>query len=358
MSKNNIEIGIGKMNKFKTIWVICLLTTVAVLGIFACRKSADVELPDYLSFEVPKGWPMPSYPFQDNPLTEQGFELGKKLFHDKRFSVDNSISCGDCHMQHEGFTHNDHGLAHGVNNQSSTRNPPGLINLAWRNSFNWDGRFNKLDEQPIHPITAPNEMGETMANVLKKLRDDPEYPVLFLQAFGTRNISEASVLKALSQFMLQIVSYNSKYDKVKRGEASFTLSEQLGYEIFQQKCISCHTEPFFTDFSFRNIGMPIDPGLRDLGRMAVTGNKEDSLLFMVPSLRNVQLTFPYGHDGRFPTLINVFDHYSNRVVQAPGTDPLVRNRISLTPFEMGQLQSFLFTLTDSTVLQNPRLRHH
>jgi cytochrome c peroxidase len=161
-------------------------------------------------------------------------------------------------------------------------------------------------------------------------------------------------MKALSQFMLMLVSSNSKYDKVKRGEDSFNLPQSLGYEIFQQKCISCHKEPFFTDFSFRNTGMPVDKTLNDIGRMKITQSNNDSLKFRVPSLRNVDVTMPYGHDGRFFSLSNVFEHYRSKMQPIATTDSLLKNKLYLSNFQIGQLTAFLYTLTDTTFLKDKR----
>jgi cytochrome c peroxidase len=151
-----------------------------------------------------------------------------------------------------------------------------------------------------------------------------------------------------------MVSSNSKYDKVLRNEASFTTSEQSGYNIFKQKCASCHVEPLFTDYSYRNIGMPVDAFLNDKGRIRVTGNSIDSLKFKVPTLRNADLSFPYGHDGRFTSYDQVFEHYRSGVVNGPTTDPLVRDRIPLSNFEFGQLKSFISTLTDTSFINNKK----
>lgn len=158
---------------------------------------------------------------------------------------------------------------------------------------------------------------------------------------------------AMSQFMLMLVSSNSKYDKVMRGEAEFILPEKLGYEIFKQKCNACHREPLFTDFSYRNTGLPIDSTLLDYGRMKITGDKKDSLKFKVPSLRNVAVTFPYGHDGRFFSLQNVYEHYRNRMVVMPNTDSLLLHKMPLSNYETGQLTAFLRTLTDTSFMKNP-----
>lgn len=335
----------------KNTWVL-LLILLAGAG-WVAGDSAYFR-PKPIAFKVPKGWPRPVYDFSKNPLTEEGFALGKKLFYDGRLSKDGSFSCGTCHQQFGAFNTYDHSLSHGFNNAFTTRNAPGLFNLAWQKDFMWDGGINHLDLQPLAPITAENEMAETLENVITKLKADKEYRKLFKAAFGDETINTQRIGKALSQFMLQLVSSNSKYDKVKRGEASFILPEQLGYQIFLQKCASCHTEPLFTDYSYRNIGLKMDDVLKDPGRMRITNRSEDSLKFKVPSLRNVAMTFPYGHDGRFFSLMSVFEHYRKNMVVSATTDPLFRNKLALSNYEIGQLTAFLYTLTDSSFLKDPR----
>ncbi len=339
------------MRVTKNIWV---LLSIIITGVGWVTADNTFFKPKPVKFTVPKGWPQPVYDFSQNPLTEEGIALGRKLFYDGRLSKDGNFSCGSCHQQFGAFNTYDHNLSHGFNNSSTTRNAPGLFNLAWQKEFMWDGGVNHLDLQPLAPITAANEMAETMEAVIAKLRSDPEYRKMFKAAFGDETINYQRFAKAMSQFVLQLVSSNSKYDKVMRGEASFILPEQLGYDIFKKKCASCHAEPLFTDFSYRNTGMPLDPYLKDYGRMKITGNANDSLKFRVPSLRNVAMTFPYGHDGRFFSLSNVFEHYRKNMVTGPGIDSLIRNRLPLSNFEIGQITAFLYTLTDSAFLKDPR----
>lgn len=310
--------------------------------------------PTPVKFAIPKGWPKPVYNFKSNPLTKEGIALGRELFYDGRLSRDGNFACGTCHQQFGAFDTYDHGLSHGYNNSLSSRNAPGLFNLAWQREFMWDGGINHLDLQPLAPITAENEMAETLENVIGKLKTDKHYRESFKAAFGDETINTQRMTRALSQFLLTFVSSNSKYDKVMRGEASFILPEQLGYDIFKKKCASCHAEPFFTDFSYRNTGLPLDPVLHDLGRMKITGDKADSLKFRVPSLRNVAMTFPYGHDGRLFSLLSVFEHYRKDMVVGPTTDSLLRQKMPLSNFEIGQLTAFLYTLTDTAFLKDPR----
>ena len=339
------------MRVTKKIWVL-LGIIFLTMGWISTDQVIKPTTP--IKFSIPNGWPKPLYDFSKNPLTEEGVQLGRKLFYDGNLSKDGNISCGSCHQQFGAFNTYDHSLSHGFNNSLTFRNAPGLFNLAWQKEFMWDGGVNHLDVQPLIPITAENEMAETLESVISKLKADKEYRKLFKAAFGDELINFQRMGKAMSQFMLQLVSSNSKYDKVMRGETSFILPEQLGYEIFKKKCVACHTEPMFTDYSYRNTGLPVDPVLKDMGRMKITGDPKDSLKFKVPSLRNVALTFPYGHDGRLFSLMSVFEHYRKSMVIGPTTDSLMRNRLPLSNYEIGQLTAFLYTLTDSSFIKDPR----
>jgi len=326
----------------------------------ACQKTGIQEVsptdPVPVPFTVPAGWPAPLYNFTGNPLTMQGIELGRKLFYDGRLSKDGNFPCASCHQQVAAFATFDHDLSHGFNNQFTTRNAPALQNLAWQSTFHHDGGINHLDVQPIAPITAPNEMAESLQNVIVKLSMEASYKKMFLEAFGTEQMKTENIMKAMSQFMLMMVSSSSKYDEVQRGKATFNLPESLGYKIFKEKkCNSCHAEPFFTDQSFRNTGLAMLPILVDRGRMRITGNAIDSLKFKVPSLRNVMVSYPYMHDGRIRDIFAVLEHYNTGVVKGPTTDPLVKNGIPLSNFEKGQLVAFLNTLTDQAFISNQQL---
>ena len=344
------------MQKFTTILLLlfvfagwCLIQAFKPISPRQKNKAAQIN------FKVPKGWPAPNYDFKKNPVTQAGFELGKKLFYDGRLSKDGNFACASCHQQFAAFSTLDHAFSHGINNGLTNRNAPGLFNLAWQKYFMWDGSIHHLDLQPIAPITATNEMGETMDSVILKLNGDKTYRKLFKAAFGSETITTQRLGKALSQFLVMLISNNSKYDRVMRGEDSFNLPQQLGYEIFKNKCASCHSEPLFTDFSYRNTGLPLDTFLKDYGKMKTTGNARDSLRFKVPSLRNVQVTFPYGHDGRFYSLNAVMEHYNTKANKSATTDTLL-NKLFLNNFEMGQLNAFLYTLTDSAFLKDKRFR--
>jgi len=346
--------------KTRVIIFFGLLVLIAAIFISACKKNdvqpGEPHNPTYIDLTIPAGWPTPpSDIFANNKLTEEGFQLGKKLFYDGKLSKDGNFPCASCHQQFAAFATFDHDFSHGFDNSFTTRNAPGLFNLAWMTKMHWDGGINHIEVQPLAPITAQNEMAETIDNVLNKLRADTEYPALFKSAFGNTDINSQRMLKALAQFMGSIISSNSKYDKVQRGEASFTATEQNGYNFFKANCETCHKEPLFTDNSFRNTGLAINPFLNDFGRMRITNDKNDSLKFKVPSLRNVMLTFPYAHDGRFYSIGAAIDHYRTGIITTqPTLDPLLVNRIAITNTQKNDLIYFLNTLTDTTMTKAAR----
>jgi cytochrome c peroxidase len=339
-------------------WVVISGLMVLVAGsswlLESCKKHDSSPKTSAVSFEVPAGFPQPTYNFTANPLTKEGIELGRRLFYDGRLSKDGNFPCASCHQQFAAFATFDHDLSHGFNNSFTKRNAPGLFNLAWQSSFQWDGGINNVEVQPLAPLTAPNEMAETVENVINKLKQDDQYKQQFKAAFGDEEINSQRMLKALAQFTLSLVSANSKYDRVKKGTATFTSQEQAGYELFKTQCTSCHKEPLFTDLSFRNNGLPVNTYLKDYGRMQITNHPEDSLKFKVPSLRNVAITYPYMHDGRFWFLSQVIEHYRTGITQSNTLDPLLRNGLQIGSSDVQNILAFLRTLTDSSFLSNPK----
>ena len=312
----------------------------------------------YLKLVIPAGWPKPANDiFASNPLTEEGFQLGRKLFYDGRLSKDGNFSCAGCHQQFAAFANYDHDFSHGFNNSFTTRNAPGLFNLAWQKELHWDGGINHIEVQPLSPITAANEMAETLPAVLNKLKADTTYIRLFKTAFADGIINSQHLLKALAQFTGSIQSYNARYDKVKRGEATFTISEAMGYKVFIAHCNACHKEPLFTDNSFRNNGLTLNEKLKDYGRMHITAKPSDSLKFKVPGLRNCTLTFPYMHDGRLYSLGKVIEHYRTGIDTAqPTLDVLLKKRITISDQEKTDLLSFLLTLKDEEIIHDARFQ--
>lgn len=337
-----------------------LLLFIALVILFtACNKNVSTS-PKPMPLAVPANFPAPAYNFTGNTLTEEGFALGRKLFYDPLLSRNNTISCGSCHIQGSAFTHHGHNVSHGIDDKLGTRNSPPIMNLAWSTSFFWDGGVFNLDLQPVAPIENPVEMDETMPNVLAKLNASAEYKQLFQQAFGSSQITSADMLKALSQFMLQCVSANSRYDKYKRKEGAILSADELaGLQIFQQKCASCHSTDLFTDNNFHNNGLVPKATVNDSGRFRITLNPADMYLFKTPSLRNVANTPPYMHDGRFFTLEAVLNHYSNGILDSPTLDAKLKQNgvlgIPLTADEKTSLLAFLNTLTDENFLRNKKL---
>ncbi|MBD2701263.1 cytochrome-c peroxidase [Spirosoma sp. BT702] len=336
--------------------ITVLVTSVALL-VMAFFSSAHQKA---LLFDVPPHFPAPVYPFEKNPLTEAGIELGRTLFYDALLSKDNTISCGSCHQQAAGFTQSGQALSRGINDLTTRRNAMPLVNLAWSSHFGWDGGVHDLDLFPMVPIQNEAEMNESLPNILEKLRKKRQYPVLFTKAFGSPDITDERFLKALSQFMLTMVSANSRYDRAVRHQgATFTPSERAGWILVERKCSGCHPEPLFTDFSFRNNGLASTVN-DDPGQYGITLNNEDRYKFKVPTLRNVAVTAPYMHDGRFTTLEEVVAHYTG-VEHGETLDHLLkRDRetgilgISLTPTEQADIVAFLRTLTDDSFLQDCR----
>jgi len=307
-----------------------------------------------LKQEIPAGFPQPNYTFRNNPLTEEGFELGRKLFYDGKLSKDGNFPCASCHQQFAAFSTFDHPLSHGFSNQFSLRNAPALFNEAWQKEFHLDGGINNIEVQPLAPITAHNEMSETIESIVNKIQSDTSYHTLFKTAYGDETVNSQRILKALAQFTISLVSADSKYDKVKKGKANFLFYEQHGYELFQAHCTTCHPEPLFTDFSYRNIGLPPDTSLNHMGTIRLTNDPKDSMKFKVPSLRNVAVSSPYMHDGRFWYISQCIRHYRDGIQKSSTLDSSLANGIKLNERDIADINSFLRTLTDTAFLKNPR----
>jgi len=323
------------MKKFIPIIIIIFIITVLVcLNI----NSSSINL------NYPKYFPITEYDFSNNKLDENKIELGKMLFYDPILSKNNQVSCASCHSSYNAFAHTDHKLSHGINDQIGTRNAPALFNLAWQKEFMWDGAINHLDMQALAPINSASEMGETTKGLIKKIQESNYYPKLFYNAFQDSIIKTEYLLKSLSQFQLTLISTNSKYDSVMDGVAKFTKKEKSGYELFKNNCNSCHTEPLFTNYEYKNNGIKKDSLLRDFGRFNITQNIDDKYLFKVPSLRNLQYSYPYMHDGSINRLQSVIKHYSNIEID--------NKFIKLNNKEKVDLVTFLLTLNDKDFTLN------
>lgn len=319
----------------------------------ACNKN---EGKDDFALQLPKHFPEPTYDLKKNPVTKEGFELGKKLFFDPRLSSTGQISCGDCHQQYAGFAHADHAVSHGIFDRDGKRNALHLVNLIYQKDFFWDGGVNNMDALSIRPLVDTLEMGNTVSQVLYTLNRLPEYQTAFKKAFPNHqdSINSTLFLKALSQFMASLISANSPYDRYVLGEEhAISEAAKKGLKIFRTNCSTCHAEPLLTDRSFRSNGLP---NVKDIGRAEVSLNPADNYHFKVPSLRNLTLTSPYMHDGRFTKIEEVINFYSEKISSEPHVDPILRDLpqggFQFTPEEKNDLKAFLYTLTDKEFSTN------
>lgn len=315
---------------------------------------------------VPPGFPAMEIP-PDNPLTVEGIWLGRKLFYDPILSADSTMSCASCHAQDMNFTDN-LPVSPGITGALGRRSSMSLLNVAFHyDGFFWDGRSPTLEEQALLPVEDPVELHESWPNVEAKLRRHTVYPSDFRKAFGITHSSQITrdlAVKAIAQFERTMVSSGmSKYDRFVRGEVFLTDSEYNGYDMFfdlssdfpDAECAHCHAPPLFTTNEFRNngiepIGSIFDFG--DKGRGEVTGDPADFGKFKTPTLRNIEFTAPYMHDGRFTTLMEVLDHYNSGGHRQENTDGFIY-RLRLTQQEKLDIISFLMTLSDPDFLTNP-----
>lgn len=303
---------------------------------------------------LPKHIPLPALP-TDNPILTTRVALGEKLFHEPKLSRTNSISCATCH---EGETLSDpRTLSPGVDGKNTGRHSMPLFNLAWKSSFMWDGSAPTIRDQAMIPIQDHREMGETLENVVEKLSADPAYAPLFAAAFGSGNITSDNIGLAIENFLLTRLSFDSKLDRSIKGEAILTEEEQRGFELFFTEseprlgkrgadCFHCHGGALFTDHGFHNNGLATT---NDVGLEKTTGKPSDRYKFSTPSLRNIALTAPYMHDGRFATLEEVIAHYNSPVKRSETLDPnLAKHQkgLGLSDADVKALVAFLKTLTD------------
>jgi cytochrome c peroxidase len=349
-----------------------------LLAFAACRpepepeeeSSGDGHVTTPYTLEIPANFPPMSIP-ADNPMTVEGVKLGRFLFYEERLSGNNTQSCASCHAQAFAFSDNGNQFSTGIDGIAGNRTSMVLQNLGWEQRFFWDGRAATLEEQILQPVENPIEMHETWPNAVAKLQADPAYQALFLDAFGTASIDKYRSAKAIAQFLRTLISGNSKFDRFMRGEELLTPEEQLGFLLTQQEggdpslglggqwgadCFHCHPHggARFTDGSMQNNGL--DAAFTDLGLGGVTGQAQDMGKFKVPSLRNVAVSGPFMHDGRFSTLAQVIEHYNSGGEVSPTISPFMKftqGGLSLTPEKKAQLLAFLNTLTDTEFLNNP-----
>lgn len=325
-----------------------------ILFLLVSCTSEDYEPISYdnpeIGLSIPVDFPALNNAVNSNKPTKYGVELGEKLFSEKKFSIDNTISCASCHIQATAFADNNV-QAIGVENRIGIRNVPPIQNLAFMKFYTWDGNMLQLENQTLVPIITHEEMDSSILEVIGKIKNDATYKDLCNKAFGDETITAERIYKSIAQYEYTLISANSKYDKIQRSEGvTFTESEAQGYQTFQQKCVSCHSTALFTDQSFRNIGFPLNPDSNEAGRARVTGIDADYMSFRVPSLRNIEYTAPYGSFGQFATLKSVLDYLDNGVLVADNLDPIFKNngnRIPLTEIEKINLILFMKTLSDT-----------
>jgi len=369
---------------FKTWRLFALIIASVLMLSSSCEKKVEKPTPPVdetipgvydptpFSLETPQYLGQAIIP-ADNPLTEQGIALGRRLFYDPILSIDSTQSCSSCHLPSSSFSDNRQ-KSIGVNGAEGLRNAMPLVNLAFNpNGFFWDGRRASLEEQALDPVEDHLEMADTWENVETKLQRHPDYPRRFREAFGidkkpeiTRNL----VVKAIAQFERTLVSHNAEFDKVfLRAERFPTDAEQRGKLLFffepsdnfdnHPGCSHCHGGQHLTDFSFRNNGLDDVEDLadfEDLGRGGVNNNRFDNGKFRVPTLRNIALTAPYMHDGRFETLEEVLDHYAAGGHGVLNEDANIRT-FPLTEQQKLDLVVFLNTFTDTSFIQNPAFQN-
>ena len=344
-----------------------LLFSITLLIAAACAKAPE-PVWDTASYTLDYGGlPEPELP-GDNLLTEQGVKLGRMLFYETRLSGDNSLACASCHKQENAFTDTNR-FSTGIDGLEGHRQAMSAVNMLWNtNGYFWDGRAQKLRDQSIIPIQDDLEMNETMENVVEKLEQDTLYKHQFFRAFGSEDISSHRIGLALEQFMNSIVSYRSKYDVFLEGEATFTEKEELGMELFFEEynpyfpetsgadCGHCHGGKNFSSQEYMNNGL--DSIYNDNGRYDVTGLESDRGAMKVTTLRNIELTAPYMHDGRFKTLEEVIDHYNEGLRYNASLDPALAmtmgTGLMLNNTDKDALIAFLRTLTDSILIQDSR----
>jgi cytochrome c peroxidase len=321
-----------------------------------------LELPWYYSrkFTIP----------ESNPLTKEGVQLGRMLFYEKRLSGNNTMSCNSCHQQKLAFT-DGKAFSKGIAEKAGRRSSMSLVNLLWVPELFWDGRSRSLEEQALIPIEDPVELHQSLQKAVQKLQHTSFYPERFRLAFGSDIITAENIGRALAQFQRTLISSNSRYDQHLRGEYQLTPQERNGMNLFfthpeaetglrGANCGDCHGSHLTTLNTFHNNGLDVTP--KDPGRKLVTQRQSDLGRFRAPTMRNIALTAPYMHDGRFTTLEEVLDHYNEHIQTSPTLDPLIieasnepnGRSLLLTEEEKKDVIAFLHLLTDSTFIQDKK----
>lgn len=357
----------------KNIWY--LMAIIFSMYFVACSENLDNDLADIpydpvsYALDLPPALKNITIP-ESNTLTIDGIILGQHLFYDPILSQDSTVSCSSCHHPDKAFTGGVN-YSTGIYNQKTVRSSMSLVNVAYYTSgMLWDGRANSIETIALATIVDPVEMHESWDNVIEKLKNHPEYPMMFRKAFGINSsddIDSDLASKAIAQFVRIIISGNSKYDRFREGLAVFTDEERQGMDIFfdgdpflpDAECGHCHNAPLFTVNEYFNNGIQNVSSLNDfedMGRGGISGINFDNGKFRAPSLRNIVLTAPYMHDGRFNTLEEVINHYNEGTHAAENTPEIIRD-LYLTEFQKENLLKFLYTLTDTSYLENPLIRN-
>jgi cytochrome c peroxidase len=349
--------------------MVIVLFLVAIIGLSAWSYYSDIPIGPY-QLNYPANFGNRINIPDDNPTTQQGVYLGRLLFYEPRLSANNTLSCGSCHEQKRAFT-DGKPFSEGVDHVPTPRNSMSLANVLWTRKFFWDGRVTGLEEQAAVPLTNPHEMGQSLIVSAKKLADSKQYPALFKIVYGDEAITGDRIVKAIAQFERTLISADSKYDQYLRGAYQPTPQELRGMELFNQSpqpekgirganCGHCHGGVKTYNELFHNNGLDSIP--KDNGIEALSGLASDRGRFKVPTLRNIALTAPYMHDGRFKTLAEVVDHYSDHVRESAALSTFIRGEsneqggktLKLNPEEKKQIIAFLNMLTDYTFINDPR----
>lgn len=299
-----------------------------------------------------------------NLVTTEGVLLGRHLFYDPILSRDSTISCASCHVQKFAFADNKT-FSTGINGALSRRNAMPLFNLAWNKSFFWDGSSKSIEKQALVPVRMHNEMNLDWTEAEKRIQESLFYKQLFKKAFGNVKIDSLLIAKAIAQFERTLISNNAKYDRVIQGKDNFSESELSGFVLVNDQsmadCLQCHitdAHALGTNGLFANNGLDTENEIKDLGLYNVSKKDKDTGKFKVPSLRNIALTAPYMHDGRFKTLEEVIDFYSEGVQSSKHIDSKMQyvhqSGVQLTDKEKVDILAFLHTLTDSVFILNPK----
>ncbi|MBP6455978.1 MAG: c-type cytochrome [Chitinophagaceae bacterium] len=334
---------------------------IAIVSFISCQKEIKDNVPNLTPLVLnTNGLPDMIIP-ANNPLTEEAVALGRKLFWDPILSANNTQSCGTCHNPSFAFVDSTNQFSKGIDGFFGNRNSMPLINLGYSETLFWDGRANSLEEQALGPIQNPIEMHNTLENMVHHLKADIKYPLDFYKVFGTAEITPEMVAKVLASFERTMISNNSKFDKYQRGEINLSAEETRGMNLFvdmnKGDCNHCHTlGANFSDFEFRNTGLDSIP--IDLGRFEVTKNNDDKGKMKTPTLRNIALTAPYMHDGRFATLFQCIEHYNKNFKYTENLDANLEHSIKgrMSYDEINDIIAFLNTLTDYDFINNKNFK--